>query len=377
METQSTRTIVQFEVVTDIERFTSLQQEWDELWHAAKASPFQLFHYCLHALREVAIPTGASLHCLIGRKDGRIVFAWPLIRCRDYLWRTLRPLAPDRSEPSDVLVVHNEDKEALLAAGWRALVASCSSDVIALPMVRADSPLYRFASGSKGLSRGEPRMIGMARLLRYRNWADYRGTLAESFRKEQDYHQRRLLRAGEAALLISDLGDPHSAAYVQTMLDWKRQWSERVGSEGDFFKDPYQNFFRKISADPSFGQSFRLFVLTLDGEAIAVSLVALSEHTVIGMQAAYDPAHSKCSPGSLLLEHILKWAFENRRDVDFGSGDSKYKSNWTGGLGYACTDCREPLGPGSFRRASIAAAIRRTSPAYCRGHIRTCVENAL
>ena len=72
METQSTRSTAQFEIVTDIDAFASLQQEWETLWQSAKGTPFQLFRYCLHALREVAIPTGASLHCIVGRKDGRM-----------------------------------------------------------------------------------------------------------------------------------------------------------------------------------------------------------------------------------------------------------------------------------------------------------------
>ena len=337
---QSTQTIAQFEVVTEVERFLALQREWDELWVAARGTPFELFRYCQHALHEVAIPSGARLHCIIGRKDGRMVFAWPLIRSRDYLWMTMRPLAPDRSEPSDMLVMYGEDREALISAGWRALLASCGGDIIHLPRVRKDSALHRYAFQSKWLSRAEPHAIGMARLQQYRSWADYRNTLAESVRKEQDYHQRRLQRAGEATVFIADLDDSRSAGYVQTLLEWKREWSERVGAGGEFFKEPYQNFLRKLSADSSFGHSFRLFVLTLNGKAIAVSLVAMANHMVIGMQAAYDPAHAKCSPGALLLEHILKWAFENQCDVDFGSGESKYKSNWTGGRGYTCVDFR-------------------------------------
>ncbi|CAD6533059.1 GNAT family N-acetyltransferase [Paraburkholderia metrosideri] len=340
METQSTRSTAQFEIVTDIDAFASLQQEWETLWQSAKGTPFQLFRYCLHALREVAIPTGASLHCIVGRQDGRMVFAWPLIRYREYIWTTVRPLAPDISEQSEVLVGHGADREALVSDAWRVLLSSCGSDIIRLPMVRTGSPLHRYASSAKWLSSGEPRMIGMARLMRFDKWTDYRRTLPESFRKEQDYHQRRLLRAGESALLIIGLDDPRCAAYVNTMLEWKHQWAEKVGAEGEFFKQPYQNFLKTISADSSFGQSFRLFISTLNGKAIAISLVAISDHTVIGMQAAYDLAHSKCSPGSLLLESLLQWAFENRRDVDFGSGDSRYKSIWTGGLGYACTDFR-------------------------------------
>ncbi|MFL9962866.1 GNAT family N-acetyltransferase [Paraburkholderia sediminicola] len=339
MATPSTQAIAQFEVVTDVETFVSLQQEWDELWRAAKGTPFQLFRYCLHALREVAIPTGATLHCIIGRKDGRMVFGWPLIRNRECLWTTLRPLAPDTSEPY-LLVANGEDPESLVSAAWRVLLSSCGSDVISLPMVRTDSALYRVGLGAKRLSRGERRVVRVVPLLRCKTWAEFRGGLADSVRKEQDYLQRRLVKAGKVSMFISDLADPVSATYVRTMLEWKRQWAERVGVEGDFFKEPYQNFLRKISTDPSFKRALHLFILSLDGKAIAVNLVAISERSVIGMQAAFDPAHAKYSPGSLLLEHVMKWAFENQRDFDLGPGDSKYKSNWAGGSGYTCTDLR-------------------------------------
>jgi CelD/BcsL family acetyltransferase involved in cellulose biosynthesis len=254
METQSIRSDAHFQVITDIEAFFALQPEWDALWQAVKGTPFQLFRYCLHALREVAIPAGATLHCIVGRKEGRMVFAWPLIRYREYLWTTVRPLTPEFSEPSDVLMENGPDREALAAHAWRVLLASCRSDIIRMPMLRAGSPLFRHAMASKWQSRGGPRMVGMARLMRYGKWTEYRQTLPDSFRKEQDYHQRRLLRSGESALQIIGLDDPRSAGYVETLLEWKRQWAEKVGAGGEFFEQPYQNFLRKMSADPLFAE---------------------------------------------------------------------------------------------------------------------------
>lgn len=352
------RPIAQFEVVTDLETFASLQQEWNELWRSVRGTPFQLFRYCFHALHEVAVPTGASLHCIVGRRSGKMVLAWPLIRHREYMWTTVRPLTPDISEPSDVLVEKGDDSEALISAAWHTLLSSCNSDLISLPFVRAESVLYRCAAGSRWLAHARPRTVALARLRRYGEWAEYRRTLPEAFRKEQEYHWRRLNRAGKVATLICEVDDAASATYVNAMLAWKREWAARVAARGNFFEEPYQNFLGKILADPCCNKSFRLFVLSLNGEPIAVSLVAITEHTVIGMQAAYDSTHAKCSPGSLLLEHVLEWALENRRDVDFGPGDNKYKVLWTGGLGYACTDFR--IAASYWGRLAFAvSALRR------------------
>lgn len=342
MATPATDATAQLEVVTDLQSFASLEQEWEQLWHVAKGTPFQQFRYYFHALHEVAIPAGATLHCIVGRKDGRMVLGWPLMRYRERLWTTVRPLAPDPSDQSDLLVANGEDLRSIVSAAWHVLRASCRSDLISLPMVRTDSALHRLGSQQKWLSRGEPRVVRVAPLLRHKSWAEFRGGLPAAFRKEQDYHYRRLQRAGEAAMFIADLDDPGSAVYMSAMYEWKHQWAARVGAGGNFFTESYQNFLRKISADPSFTRTLRLFVLSLDGKAIAVNLVVISERAVMGIQSAYSPAHAKLSPGSLLLEHITKWAFENQRELDFGPGDNKYKSNWTES-GYTCTDFRIAL----------------------------------
>ncbi|WP_178392123.1 GNAT family N-acetyltransferase [Burkholderia sp. SRS-W-2-2016] len=336
----SIRTTSQFEVITESENFLSLEQDWETLWNAADATPFLQFRYCLHALREVAIPAGGTLHCIVGRKEGRLIFVWPLVRYREYLWTSLRPLAPDPSEQADLLVADGEDPDATISAAWRVLLASCGSDLISLPMVRTDSILYRLGSREKCVSHGERRMIRVAPLSRHESWKEYRGGLAPAFRKEQDYHQRRLSRAGKAEIAIAKLADDDSATHVRTMFEWKSQWADRMGVEGDFFKEPYQNFVRKISADRALESVLKLFVLSLDGKAIAMNLVAISARMVIGMQAAFDPAHAKLSPGSLLIEHVMKWAFENGWDVDLGPGEGKYKSVWSGDSGYSCVDLR-------------------------------------
>jgi CelD/BcsL family acetyltransferase involved in cellulose biosynthesis len=353
MQTPSTHSSVEFAVVNDLETFLLLQNEWENLWHAVRGNPFQSFLYCLHALREVAIPARANPHCIVGRKADRIVFVWPLIRYREYFWHTVRPLTHDVPEPSHLLVAHGEDAESLIQAAWRTLLSSSSSDVVNLPMLRTDSALYRFVLQSRWLSQGEWRVVGNAPLLQFGTWAHFRANLAESFRKRLDYDQRRLHRAGEASIFIPELNDPRSLACVDTMLEWKREWSARAGVTGDFFKTSYQKFLREILTDPSLNQYFRLFVLSLNGKPIAMNLIALAERAVIGMQSAYDPTQAKWSPGSVLQEYVLKWAFENRRDLDFGPGDSKYKLNWTGGLGYTCADIR--IATSHWGRSAFAA----------------------
>jgi CelD/BcsL family acetyltransferase involved in cellulose biosynthesis len=124
---------------------------------------------------------------------------------------------------------------------------------------------------------------------------------------------------------------------------------------------------QEILTDPALNSCVRLFILSLNGKPIAMNLVAIGKRVVIGMQSWFDLAQAKWSPGSVLQEHVLKWAFENKRDLDFGPGDSKYKSNWTGGPGYTCTDIRIA----KSRRGRVAVAARALQRSYERFRLRS------
>jgi len=72
-----------------------------------------------------------------------------------------------------------------------------------------------------------------------------------------------------------------------------------------------------------------LMVLTQDGAPIAVKMAAISKGVLELMIAGFDARLEKYSPGMRLDEYWVKWAFEQRLDIDFGNGGEHYKRFWS------------------------------------------------
>jgi CelD/BcsL family acetyltransferase involved in cellulose biosynthesis len=55
---------------------------------------------------------------------------------------------------------------------------------------------------------------------------------------------------------------------------------------------------------------------------------------------AFDDEWGRYSPGSLLDEHCVHWAFEKRLELDFGVGPVAYKKLWSNNNGIATVSYR-------------------------------------
>ncbi|WP_174426795.1 GNAT family N-acetyltransferase [Cupriavidus basilensis] len=49
----------------------------------------------------------------------------------------------------------------------------------------------------------------------------------------------------------------------------------------------------------------------------------------------YDAAYARLSPGTVLIDACVNWAFDNHLDFDFGAGGQSYKQFWSKGVAYA------------------------------------------
>jgi CelD/BcsL family acetyltransferase involved in cellulose biosynthesis len=167
------------------------------------------------------------------------------------------------------------------------------------------------------------------------DWQAFCRSLRGRTTTKPDYLWRRMTRAGDAAVHIVAHGDSRCAAYIDWMLQHKQQWAQRHGIDTPWFFAPHsRQFLVATLAEQGAVQPFRLVVVSLDGAPVAMALVALSAtcmHLVIN---AFDARYAKLSPGVVLMDYCIKWAFELRLDVDFSAGEQHYKDYWTRGASY-------------------------------------------
>jgi CelD/BcsL family acetyltransferase involved in cellulose biosynthesis len=84
---------------------------------------------------------------------------------------------------------------------------------------------------------------------------------------------------------------------------------------------------------------FHLFVLTLQGKPLAANVVAVGATRAYLLTTTYDLKQANLSPGTVLVDDCVKWAFDRGLDFDFGPGEQQYKSSWSGGNSYVTSSC--------------------------------------
>src|SRR3954452_14254660 len=101
-----------YEIITDTNAFLSLKRAWDELYERSSEQDVTMsFEWCRCSWEIVSRPLGRQLHCLVVWQDEQAVLIWPFVTQGQFPRRSSRPLGPETSEYSNVLVEGSEEAE--------------------------------------------------------------------------------------------------------------------------------------------------------------------------------------------------------------------------------------------------------------------------
>jgi CelD/BcsL family acetyltransferase involved in cellulose biosynthesis len=303
----------------------ALANEWDEL--AARCPGYffsQTCRWASAAWRHVGEPRGRTLYCLTLRAQGRLVAVWPLVVERSGKLRVVRPLGTEGGEYSAPLIEDGPELRARTKLLWSA--AAKLGDLVVLPNVRADAPLAEMLP-SAGLWRA-PDLAAPAPFVArrdYADWAAYQQTLNISLRRKMRRVRRRLAEKGRYRFAAEDPAT--SAALIDWILGQKKHWLDREGLQSDWIgHSDYRDFLAAVASRSDTG--LRLFALRLDGVPIAAKLATVDPTRFESHIGVYDPKWSFYSPGQIMTEDCLAWAFERGLDFDLRVGEEPYKRDW-------------------------------------------------
>jgi CelD/BcsL family acetyltransferase involved in cellulose biosynthesis len=325
-----------FETVRTVDGFRALQPEWDDLWRRAKGEYFQSFAFCNSALETDDIVARRKLHCVTGRRDGRLVAIWPLVTFRNVCWKYATPLGPENRAPSDILAAPDDDRDELVRATWRAALKSTGADVFQLWRIRSTSLLHRYATRENIARRLQEEPTPYAMLRKEQDWEAFCRSRPGRSRTRPLYLKKRLASHGAISVEVVEANDKR----LQPLIDWfvlhKREWACHNGLNSQWvFSESSRAFWNALLSQGSpDAAEFRLFVLTLDGEPCAINIIAVNAACAYLLANTYDRGNARLSPGTVLIDDCVKWAYDHGLDFDFGPGDQSYKFSWTGGLSY-------------------------------------------
>ena len=326
---------VSFDVVCDIESFRALQPEWDALWHLADGQFFQAFAFCHASLIAEDMGSRRKLHCVTGRQNGRLVFVWPLLIYWKGLWKYAVPLGPQNRSPSDILVASECDREQIVKSAWDAAVKSTGADVMELWRVRSDSLLCQCATTYAATRRTKHEPTYYATLRGLEDWDAFcRSRPGRS--KHPDYVRRKLAKHLEFSVEILDRNDDRTSSVVNWLVSHKREWAHLKDIDSQWvFSESSGKFWDDLVLNPIYeADVFRLFVLTHQELPLAALIVAVGESRVDFLTVTYELNLAKLSPGTVLLDECVKWAFDHGLDVDFTPGNEPYKLSWSAHTSY-------------------------------------------
>ncbi|MFM0339738.1 GNAT family N-acetyltransferase [Paraburkholderia fungorum] len=324
---QATRS---YDIIRSEAEFRALQYEWEALWLKAHGFYYQSFSYCWLAWQQVAKPHGRHLRCIVCRENGRVVMIWPLVMSRRALWTYLVPLSPEGGDYSSVLVAEGDAAPALIEGAWQAARRGCGADFIHLPYLRERLHLYALVAREPHVLRAEAHESYVAKLRDETDWDQYCSTLGKLSGKRPGAFAHRLAREGKVATRIVDPADKaKTAAIIDWMLTCKREWGDRVGKHGEWLNSvEFRNFLVHLICPDDVPSMARLIVVTLDEAPVAAMVAGIGNPCASAVIAGFDAHYGKCRPGLIAVEACVKWAFENRFDIDFGVGSERFKSYW-------------------------------------------------
>jgi CelD/BcsL family acetyltransferase involved in cellulose biosynthesis len=319
---------VGLQLLTTGEELAALAPDWDEL--AGRCPGYylsQTYPWAEAAWRHVAQPAGRRLHCLVLRDAGRLVAVWPMVASRDGGARVLQPLGFEGSEYSHPLVEPGEQQAARIEQLLRA--AGRLGDAVELIHVRTDSPLTEELARRRQLAVAhDGQSASFIARADYADWTAFSATFSSKFRYTLRRAAKRLAESGPVEI------GPVAAADVPAMVDWslarKKAWLDHAGLRNDWIgRRSYRDFLvEMLGRDDPVGRML-LFAIRVDGRPVAANLVTVDRTRAEGYFTVFDPEWSAASPGNLLTEHVLAWAFERGLDLDFRIGDEAYKDRWT------------------------------------------------
>jgi len=321
-----------FEIVADPAALEALRPEWDALYERA-AQPYfsQSFSWCWTSWQTVSRPRGRRLHCVIARRGSRIVLIWPFVIHRLGAWSVVRPLGPETSEYSDVLVEEGAQAAARIAAAWKILRRTCQCDIITLPLVRSGSGLHLILSEEVAPAFVETDPTSYVRWANYKDWQDYERSLGSETRRVIRRRRRRLQEKGE--LIFEPVVEPaQSSAVIDWVLREKKDRLARTNLRNHWMHTPeYRAFLMKMAATPQPASGILIAVLRLSGQIIAAQVHRVDRVRVEGLIPVFDPAFAAYGLGQILQEECLKWAFTQGRDYDLRLGKQPHKEIWVNG----------------------------------------------
>ncbi|HXG02814.1 MAG TPA: GNAT family N-acetyltransferase [Candidatus Binatia bacterium] len=321
--------------VTALREFDALAPVWEEVAReAGQSSPF-LSHDWFACCWRTAGPQRRREVWVLEDSAGPLALV-PLLhyrtRVRGLPVRVLSFLESPDTPFADLLVARGLDE--VMTALVQALRERTDWDLLRLAKLPAAGPTAKALQGV--LAAHLPSRVAgheQSPYLRLAGtWEEFFRSRSQRFRKTCRSIENRIHRRGSLAVEEHRSVDPDGPVFRDllevSLASWKADRGVALAT-----MDGMPRFFRELTRRASARGWLRLWVLRLEGRAIATEYQIGANGVVHALRADYDAALADLSPGAYLNLEIVRRLFGDPGLVvyDMGPGVNEYKLRWASG----------------------------------------------
>jgi len=319
------------EEITDFAAFLELESEWEDLRRESPARSF----FLSHAWFRCCWPEdGSGLHPLVLRvRDGTTVVGLVPLVIQKSKWRIfparVMSVMHNQDSPFVDLVFRDEARERVLEAVLRHLGSRGGWDLLSLPKIGHASPTYPLLCERLHDAAHLQRLAARSPVLVLDGgWKKFWDSQSQRFKKTVRNVANRIERLG--TITVEEVGegtDPQECLETFTGVaakSWKAQLPISVTRNPRIAR-----FLERLTYALCATGRLSLWVLRVNGTAIATEYHVRDGETVYALRSDFDEGYREASPGAYLNQHIVRTYFErDLRTYDMGPGDSAYKQRW-------------------------------------------------
>lgn len=330
---------LQMGLVTDVLAFAALRREWGELLDRSSASIFNSWEWLYPWYRRLG--ADRQLYILTARdEDGSLVGLMPLcVESRRAMGRKLRRLTflgetHVCGDYMDVVALPERHEAVVEAFAGHLRRSQGMWDVLDLADIDSQSPtlalLQKSFSAPEYVAELRPGFV--CPIMTLRPGESFEDFLRGSSRRE-NYRRRKKQLEKQPGFSVECIEDPAELArpFSEFLRLHAMRWSGEGGSDG-ITGHEVEAFHRDATTLLAERGKLRLFVMSVEGKAVA-SLYALRHgDTFSYYQAGRDPEWQNMSVGLVMLVETFKRAIEEgAATYDFLRGEEPYKAEWNNG----------------------------------------------
>lgn len=316
------------EIVKQKSQLQSLREQWNEL--ADSMQNILLRHEWVVTAAH-SFFSADELYFFVYREQGRLNAVAPMVKLGQGLKARLYLIGfPRLYEPADFLYRDEASLAILMGAIARQKIPVCFHRI---PLT---SPIlgYSFWRIESRIPRARVKNRSFSPFLDIRSdWREFYGNLTSKNRNDLDRAYRKAEKSGQVSFDILPVDKHNNIRYLREFLSLEqRSWKAERGSAISSAKDLEDFFAAFTSVAAEQGYLYFAF-MRIDDRPVAAQFFAVRYEKLWTLKIAHDAEYGFCSPGTVLMREVVRFAFEQElTGVEFLGYAERWLKKWTTGV---------------------------------------------